>query len=72
MQIANSISDADGDGGTDRGNNIWRFHHSCNGGGIKIRPIHYENTPIQNILKILPQKIENFQIKNSDIFHFSA
>ena len=25
-----------------------------------------------NILKILPQKTENFQIKNSDIFHISA
>ena len=33
---------------------------------------HYENMPIQNILKILPQKNENFQRKNSDIFHFSA
>ena len=29
--------------------------------------------PIQNILKILPQKKnENFQRKNSDIFHFFA
>ena len=28
---------------------------------------HYENT-----LKILPPKNENFQIKNSDIFHISA
>ena len=25
-----------------------------------------------NILKILPSKNENFQIKNSDIFHISA
>ena len=25
-----------------------------------------------NILKILPPKIENFQIKNSDILHVSA
>ena len=25
-----------------------------------------------NILKILPPKNENFQIKNSDIFHISA
>ena len=25
-----------------------------------------------NILKILPPKNENFQIKNSDIFHVSA
>ena len=29
--------------------------------------MHYEN-----ILKILPPKNENFQIKNSDIFHISA
>ena len=28
--------------------------------------------PIQNIMKILPPKNENFQIKNSDIFHVSA
>ena len=28
--------------------------------------------PIQIILKILPPKNENFQIKNSDIFHISA
>ena len=33
---------------------------------------HYESTPIQNILKNLPQKNENFQINNSDIFHISA
>ena len=33
---------------------------------------HYENTPIQILLKILPPKTENFQIKNSDIFHISA
>ena len=33
---------------------------------------HYENMPIQNILKILPQKNENFHRKNLDIFHFSA
>ena len=25
-----------------------------------------------NILKLLPQENENFQIKNSDIFHISA
>ena len=30
--------------------------------------IHYENTPIQNILKILPQKKnENFQIKSLEL-----
>ena len=33
---------------------------------------HYENTPIQILLKILPPKTEKFQIKNSDIFHISA
>ena len=32
---------------------------------------HYENTPIQINRKFHPQKTENFQIKNSDIFlHF--
>ena len=34
---------------------------------------HYENMPIQNILKILPQKkMKIFRKKNSDMFHFSA
>ena len=34
---------------------------------------HYENMPIQNILKILPQKkMKIIREKNSDIFHFSA
>ena len=33
---------------------------------------HYENTPIQMYWKFYHQKIENFQIKNSDIFHISA
>ena len=32
---------------------------------------HYENTPIQIQCKY-NQKKENFQIKNSDIFHISA
>ena len=37
----------------------------------------YGHTPLRkhaysNILKILPLKKENFQIKNSDIFHISA
>ena len=31
--------------------------------------IHYENTPIQNILKILQPKKENFQMKNCATFH---
>ena len=33
---------------------------------------HYENTPIQIYWKFYNQKEENFQIKNSDIFHISA
>ena len=33
---------------------------------------HYENTPIQIYRKFHLQKTENFQIKNSDIFHISA
>ena len=34
--------------------------------------IHYENTPIQIYWKFYHQKNENFQIKNSDIFHISV
>ena len=34
--------------------------------------INYENTPIQIYRKFHLQKTENFQIKNSDIFHISA
>ena len=34
--------------------------------------MHYENTPIQIYWKFYNQKRENFQIKNSDIFHVSA
>ena len=33
---------------------------------------HYENMPIQIYWKFYNQKWENFQIKNSDIFHISA
>ena len=33
---------------------------------------HNENTPIQLYWKFYHQKNENFQIKNSDIFHISA
>ena len=33
--------------------------------------LYYENTPIQIYRKVHP-KTENFQIKNSDIFHISA
>ena len=33
---------------------------------------HYENLPIQIYRKFHLQKLKNFQIKNSDIFHISA
>ena len=33
---------------------------------------HYENTPIQIYWKFYNQNQENYQIKNSDIFHISA
>ena len=33
---------------------------------------HHENTPIQIYWKFHHQKNEDFQIKNSDIFHISA
>ena len=36
------------------------------------RDMHYKNTPIQLYWKFYHQKNENFQIKNSDIFHISA
>ena len=45
----------------------------CIGHGIRAIGVqHYENTPIQIYWKFYPQKNENFQIKNSDIFHTSA
>ena len=34
--------------------------------------VHYKKHVYSNILKILPSKNENFQIKNSDIFLISA
>ena len=34
--------------------------------------VNIRKTSLFNILKILPPKNENFQIKNSDIFHISA
>ena len=34
-QIANAVSNADGDGLTDRSNTVCPFHHYLNGGGIK-------------------------------------
>ena len=63
-------------------------NHSWNGGSMNMinMPIFCEQYIIEsylyrmslrkhaysNILKILPSKNENFQIKNSDIFHISA
>ena len=41
-------------------------------GTVTLKRGHYENTPIQIYNKILSPKTENFQIKNSDIFHISA
>ena len=38
----------------------------------KIRTITLQKHAYSNILKILPPKNENFQIKNSDVFHISA
>ena len=39
---------------------------------IMINIVHYENMHIQIYWKFYHQKNENFQIKNSDIFHVSA
>ena len=41
-------------------------------GAIFLRLRHYEKHAYSNILKILPPKNENFQIKSSDIFRISA
>ena len=48
--------------------------------GSKLSSCHYENTPTENfttywktrLLRILPPKNENFQMKNSGNFHISA
>ena len=39
---------------------------------VYLSSCQYENTPIQIYGKFHFQKPENFQIKNSDIFHISA
>ena len=39
---------------------------------IDFMTFHYENTPIQIYRKFHLQKLKNFQMKNSDIFHISA
>ena len=54
------------------------FSHPCNllswrnKKTVYLDTAHYENKPIQIYRKFHPQKTENFQIKNSDIFHISA
>ena len=40
--------------------------------GIPFPKVHYENTSIQIYCKLYNPKQENFQIKNSDIFHIPA
>ena len=40
--------------------------------GLLLKVAHYENMPIQIYWKFYNPKRENFQIKNSDIFHISA
>ena len=37
-----------------------------------VQVAHYGNTPIQIYRKFHLQKLKNFQMKNSDIFHISA
>ena len=39
---------------------------------LQSKSIHYKNIPIQIYWKFYHQKNENFQIKDSDIFHISA
>ena len=39
---------------------------------LAIKYKHYENTPIQMYWKFYNQKLANFQIKISNIFHISA
>ena len=53
---------------------IWQFAGSIYSrvGTAVPRIMHYENTPIQIYGKFHLQKTENFQLKNSDIFHISA
>ena len=41
-------------------------------GRFKRKSASLRKQAYSNILKILPPKNENFQIKNSDIFHISA
>ena len=39
---------------------------------VTVSDMSFRKHAYSNILKILPPKNENFQIKNSDIFHISA
>ena len=43
-------------------------------GGLRPQSVasHHENTPIQIYWQFYNQKMENFQIENSDIFHISS
>ena len=57
----------------------WRLFAPCKDSGLYTLPItylhilrHYENLPIQIYWKVNHRKIENFQTKNSNIFHISA
>ena len=51
MQGADAISDAYGDEETDRGNTIYSFHHSLNGGGIKKNKDSSHMPPISSSFK---------------------
>ena len=41
-------------------------------GLLRLAPVSLQKHAYSNILKILPKKNENFQLKMSDIFHISA
>ena len=49
-----------------------RLESTCASAIFNQSSLHYENTPIQICWKFHHRKIENLQIKNSDIFHISA
>ena len=49
-----------------------KYSHKSAGLFCISRLYHYENMPIQIYWNFYHKKTENFQIKNSDIFHISA
>ena len=51
--------------------NVRNHHNNTLTGDVALIFIHYKNA-YSNILKILPPKTENFQIKYSDILHISV